>query len=90
MAGTLKVIDGHGLDRTIHRSACASNRLQVYWAGFEWVGANINGTRDMIVKDQGETHATASFGCDDADRAPDIYIMRNPEKLAPLNEVAIP
>ena len=69
--------------------AFVSDRLQGYWAGFEWLEADINGTRGMIVKDQGETHATVSFGYDDAGRVTDIYIVRNPDKLAQLSEMTI-
>ena len=69
--------------------AFVSDRLQSYWAGFEWLGADLNGTRGMIVRDQGKTHATVSFGYDDADRVTDIYIVRNPDKLAHLSEMTI-
>ncbi|MEM8587234.1 MAG: RNA polymerase sigma factor SigJ [Pseudomonadota bacterium] len=69
--------------------AFVSDRLRSYWAGFEWLEADINGIRGVIVKDQGETHATVSFAYDDACRVTDIYIVRNPDKLARLSEATI-
>lgn len=69
--------------------AFVSDRLRSYWAGFKWLEADINGTRGVIVRDQGETHATVSFAYDDTDRVTDIYIVRNPDKLARLDQATI-
>ena len=69
--------------------AFLSDRLRIYWAGFEWLEADINGARGLILKERGITHAAVSFGYNDAGRATDISIVRNPDKLAHLHEVTI-
>jgi len=69
--------------------AFVSDRLRSYWAGFEWLEADINGTRGVIVRDRGETHATVSFAYDNAGCVTDIYIVRNPDKLIHLDDATI-
>ncbi|MEO1222649.1 MAG: RNA polymerase sigma factor SigJ [Pseudomonadota bacterium] len=69
--------------------AFVSDSLRSYWAGFEWLEADINGTRGVIVRDRGEIHAAVSFAYDDAGRVTDIYIVRNPDKLIHLDDATI-
>ena len=69
--------------------AFLSERLRDYWAGFEWRVADLNGARGFVLKQGNATAATVSFAYDETGRATDIYIMRNPDKLANLGGVAI-
>lgn len=64
-------------------------RLSQYWAGFEWAGADINGGRGFVLKQDGETTATVSFAYDTSGKASAIYIMRNPDKLTSLAPLII-
>lgn len=66
-----------------------SQRLHEFWAGHEWVIADINGARGIVLKHDGATAAAVSFAYDEAGSATDIYIVRNPDKLANLDAVAI-
>jgi len=58
--------------------------LHEYWADFQWVIADINGARGIVLKNDGVTLATVSFAFDEAGQATNIYIVRNPDKLANL------
>jgi RNA polymerase sigma factor (sigma-70 family) len=61
-----------------------------YWITCEWTGADINGGRGIILRREGATVASLSFTFDADGRATDIYVMRNPDKLARLTEAASP
>lgn len=67
-----------------------AQRLHDYWAGFEWASADINGVRGIVLCKDGVTVATVTFAYDEEGRATDIFIMRNPDKLAGLGTVANP
>lgn len=64
-------------------------RLRQFWAALDWVPADINGGRGVILRKDGATIATLSFAYDEAGKASDVYIMRNPDKLARLGAEAI-
>lgn len=66
-----------------------SDVLRPYWADFEWIVADINGARGFVLQHEGLTIAAVSFAFDQAGMATDIYIVRNPEKLARLWQVTI-
>jgi RNA polymerase sigma factor (sigma-70 family) len=63
--------------------------LRQFWAALDWVPADINGGRGAILRKDGATIATLSFAYDEAGRASDVYIMRNPDKLSRLGAEAI-
>lgn len=69
--------------------AFLSERLHEYWADYQWLTVDINGARGIVLKHDGTTAAAVSFAYDEAGRATDIFIMRNPDKLASLGTVAI-
>lgn len=69
--------------------AFLSVSLHEYWVGHQWVVAEFNGTRGFALKHDGATAAIVSFAYDDAGRATNIYITRNPDKFTGLGPVAI-
>lgn len=69
--------------------AFLSDRLRQYWAGFGWRPADINGVGGYVLEQDGAIVATVTFGFDLAGLATDIFIMRNPDKLARLVAVAM-
>ncbi len=69
--------------------AFLSDRLSRYWMDFGWRPADINGAGGFVLEQDGATVAAVTFGYDVAGLATDIFIMRNPDKLARLVAVAI-
>jgi RNA polymerase sigma-70 factor (ECF subfamily) len=76
----------HGRDKVL---AFIAGPLHKWWGDHEWTAADINGARGAILKKDGATLASVSFGFDEAGNATDIYVMRNPDKLARLGAAAI-
>lgn len=66
-----------------------SKRLREYWSGFRWRAVDINGVRGIVLKHRDAVVAAVSFAYSEAGEVTDIYIVRNPEKLANLGDVAI-
>lgn len=66
-----------------------SEGLSVFWASHVWVPSDINGVRGYLLKNGETIEAVVSFGFDQAGLATDIYIVRNPDKLANLDPVTI-
>lgn len=64
-------------------------RLAEWWAAYEWSFTDLNGSRGLVLRDGDAIVATVSFAYDDADRITDIFVMRNPDKLAGLGEVTM-
>jgi RNA polymerase sigma factor (sigma-70 family) len=60
--------------------------LRRYWNTFQRLPTEINGGQGLIVERGGERTAAVSFGYDEAGNVTDIYIMRNPDKLARLEK----
>lgn len=61
--------------------------LHVYWQTCEWLPSEINGAQGVIIKADGVITASITFGFDEAGRASRIFIMRNPEKLAGVQDL---
>lgn len=66
-----------------------TGKLTAWWADYEWSPCEVNGLRGFVLAKGGETVATVSFGFDADERVTDIFIVRNPEKLAALREERI-
>jgi Sigma-70, region 4 len=64
--------------------------LRQYWAGYAWSGADINGGRGAILQKDGRTAAAVSFAYDETGKATNVYIVRNPDKLARLADASHP
>ncbi len=71
----------HGLGEVL---AFLVNRLRGYWADYQWFEADINGGRGIVLHQQGNVTAVVTFGFDPSGQVTDIFIMRNPDKLARL------
>ncbi|MGQ9370742.1 sigma-70 family RNA polymerase sigma factor [Azospirillum sp. ST 5-10] len=66
-----------------------TDRLGGYWADYRWVPADINGGRGFLLRSAkhqgvGGVAASVGFAFDEAGRATDVFIVRNPDKLAAL------
>jgi len=61
-----------------------SGTLHSAWKAYRWITSDINGGRAAILLEGAVAVACVSFGYDEAGKATDIYIMRNPDKLASL------
>ena len=64
-------------------------RLHGYWSNLEWRDVNINGTRGALILENGAVYAVVSFAFDNSNRLSGIYVVRNPDKLARLDVIAI-
>ena len=62
---------------------------QRWWYTYRWVEMDLNGNRGVVLIGDGEPIAAMSFAYDEEGRATNIYVMRNPDKLARLNNPAI-
>ena len=69
--------------------AFLTERLSEWWAAYEWSFTELNGARGLILKQEGKIVATVSFAFDRSDRVTDIFIVRNPDKLAGLGDMSI-
>jgi RNA polymerase sigma-70 factor (ECF subfamily) len=60
-------------------------RVGGIWAGFDWRVSDINGARGFILEQGAETVATVGFAYDEDGRVTDVFVVRNPDKLARLD-----
>ena len=59
--------------------------LHRFWRGLSWSVEEINGARGVVVREQGRAVAAVSFAYDASGHATNVFIVRNPEKLARLD-----
>lgn len=76
----------HGKDRVLD---FVMGPLRAHWAVYEWRPASINGGLGVLLLHDGRISAAVTFGYDASGRASDIFIMRNPDKLARLLSAAV-
>ena len=89
--------DGGGKVQTIRQIlhgkadvlAFIADALSAYWQPYEWTVTDLNGHRGVILQLDGKVAAAVSFAYDADGQATNIYIMRNPDKLASLSGIAI-
>ncbi|VCU68755.1 ECF RNA polymerase sigma factor SigJ [Pigmentiphaga humi] len=55
--------------------------LQRFWHGMEWVEADINNTRGVLLREGRTATAAMTFAYDEKGSVSAIYVMRNPDKL---------
>jgi RNA polymerase sigma factor (sigma-70 family) len=80
------------IGRTLHGKADILEFLESakrWWYSYRWVEMDLNGGRGVLLIGDGEPITAMSFAYDDEGRATNIYVMRNPDKLARLNSAAI-
>ncbi|MGA4633814.1 RNA polymerase sigma factor SigJ [Pseudomonas solani] len=58
--------------------------LRLYWGEYQWQETEINGSRGVILRHGDAIAASVSFGYDESGALQQIFIMRNPDKLAGL------
>jgi RNA polymerase sigma factor (sigma-70 family) len=78
--------------RTLHGKAEILEFLESakrWWYTYRWVEMDLNGGRGLVLIGDGEPVTAMSFAYDEEGRATNIYVMRNPDKLARLNDAAI-
>ncbi|MGN7727240.1 RNA polymerase sigma factor SigJ [Luteimonas sp. 22616] len=61
--------------------------LHAWWASGQLEEATINGNRGFLFRDGDHIDATVSFAYDEAGLLTDVFIMRNPDKLARIGTV---
>lgn len=61
-------------------------KLPLYWQAFDWQAADINGSRGFILTHDGTIQATVTFGFEATGKVVDIFIVRNPDKLAAFGD----
>ncbi len=61
-----------------------SGSLRGYWSDYDWLPAELNGGRGVILAQGDEVAASVTFAYDEDGRVSNIYIVRNPEKLTGL------
>ncbi|WP_271408526.1 RNA polymerase sigma factor SigJ [Pseudomonas sp. Q1-7] len=59
--------------------------LREYWSDYRWLPADLNGGRGVILACGERIAASVTFAYDGQGRVSNIYIVRNPEKLAGLS-----
>ncbi|MHA6492037.1 RNA polymerase sigma factor SigJ [Pseudomonas borbori] len=65
--------------------AFIEHSLSRYWQHYGWQVSDFNGGRGVMIRAGDELVALMTFAYDAAGRASNIYIMRNPDKLAHLS-----
>lgn len=68
--------------------AFIADKLGDFWKAYEWRPADINGARGALLFEHGRIAASVSLACDAEGRLVDIFIVRNPDKLARLAKPA--
>jgi RNA polymerase sigma factor (sigma-70 family) len=69
--------------------AFLTERLGEWWPRYEWSFTDLNGLRGLVFREGGAVVAAVTFAFDRSDRITDIFIMRNPDKLAGLGDTSI-
>lgn len=66
-----------------------TRQLTEWWANYQWIAAELSGSRGIILREDGKTAAAVSFAYDRNGRVADIFIFRNSDKIQRLEEVRI-
>ena len=66
-----------------------AEQLNDYWSGYNWDVIDLNGQRGVVLRHDNRVEAAVSFAYNHLGQATDIYIVRNPEKLANLGALRI-
>lgn len=55
-----------------------------FWQGMDWIVADINGAKGVLLRENGVIIGALTFAYGENDAVSNIYLMRNPDKLARL------
>lgn len=80
------------VDRILHGKAEVLDfvaQARQWWSSYQWIITDINGGKGIILQQDGLVTAVVSFAYDESGTAKNIYIMRNPDKLARLSRARI-
>lgn len=69
--------------------AFLTDRLREWWADYQWESADINSARGFVLSRNQKTVGIVTFDYDEAGKARDIFIMRNPDKLIDIRKDVI-
>lgn len=64
-------------------------RARAWWQGHRWELIDLNGGRGAVLRENGVPMLTISLAFDEAGRVRELFMMRNPDKLAHLDPVEI-
>lgn len=89
--------DSGGKARAIHRALRGRDEvmtfitkgLGAFWADYGWAATIINGMRGFLLRNGQTIVAAVSFDFDAKGQACEIFIVRNPDKLAGLGPISI-
>ena len=79
---SLRVLDGQHVMTFLRHAG-------QWWKDYAWTFVDMNGGRGAILTKEGAPQLTITFACDAEGRIGEIFIMRNPDKLAHLEPVVI-
>lgn len=63
--------------------------LRIFWADLDWTDSDINSGCGFLLRENGTISAAVTFGFTSDGTVSDIFIIRNPDKLARLQPVAM-
>ncbi len=83
VAAVMEILEGDAVLRFL------TSYLVGWWSDYQWEVAELNGSKGLILREKGSIIAIVSFAFDNADRITDIFIVRNPDKLAGFDAVKL-
>lgn len=66
--------------------AFLTDKLREWWADYQWESADINRARGFVLSRNQKTVGIVTFDYDEAGKAREIFIMRNPDKLIDIRK----
>ncbi|HLU01504.1 MAG TPA: RNA polymerase sigma factor SigJ [Advenella sp.] len=82
-AAVLEILEGEAVLRFL------TDYLLRWWPAYKWELAELNGSKGLVLREQDSIVAIVSFAFDHTDRITDIFIVRNPDKLAGFDAVKL-
>ncbi|AKF09517.1 RNA polymerase sigma factor SigJ [Sandaracinus amylolyticus] len=59
-------------------------QLAAWWRDYEWIATELNGGRGVVLRANGTITTSLTFAYDEAGAVTQVFIVRNPDKLAAL------
>lgn len=83
VAAVMEILEGEAVLRFF------TDYLVGWWPDYQWELAELNGSKGLVLRENDNIVAIVSFAFDNADRITDIFIVRNPDKLAGFDVVKL-